>query len=121
MSVTGLTNLNGGLDSQQIQSASTSSTGNTSLHPLTPGLTSQNAASALPQDTFTPASQIGSPASSAQAAGLFNAPKTSALPSSANAVGAQGVTNGTAEIAARIYRGQHHLWQSNRENRAAWW
>ena len=72
----------------------------TSLHPLTSALVSANSASALPQDTFTPASQTESVASSAQAAGLFSGPKTSALPSSSTAVGAQGVTNSTAEIAA---------------------
>ena len=42
--------------------------------------------SALPQDQFTPSSQTETTESTAQAAGIFSAPKTSALPSKATSV-----------------------------------
>jgi hypothetical protein len=97
VSLTNVVNLNGGLQSQQstqqTQSSSSGSTAGTSL-PLA------TSPSALPQDSFTPSSQTVSSASTAQAAGLFSAPKTSAPPSSSTAVSSQSTTSSTAEIAA---------------------
>jgi hypothetical protein len=97
MSITAIVHLNGGLDNQQTQSSSTSGTDSTPRHPSTSASIST---SALPQDAFIPSSQTESVATSAQAAGLFNAPKTSALPWGSTSLGAQGATNNTAEIAA---------------------
>jgi hypothetical protein len=76
VSVTSVVNLNDGLlgqpSAQQTQGSAASNA--TSL---------QASVSALPQDSFTPSAASESGDSTAQAAGLFNAPTTSGLPANA--------------------------------------
>jgi len=88
VSVTSVVNLNDGLVGQQ-------STQQTQGSPAGNAVSQQASVSALPQDSFTPSSVTGSSDSTAQAAALFNAPKTSPLPTSTTSTTLQsaGVAN----------------------------
>ena len=77
MSVTSIVNLNGGLlsqqSTQQTQTPTTIASG---------GASAPASTSALPQDSFTPSSLNASASTTAQAAGLFSAPKASSAQTS---------------------------------------
>jgi hypothetical protein len=90
MSVTNALDLNR-LPSQELAQQAQDSPTNTGAALAVP-------TSALPQDQFTPSSSIESADTTAQAAGIFSAPKTSALPSSGASL-VQPPTNSSATVA----------------------
>lgn len=87
MSLTSILNLNGGLLSQQSAQQTQNPSAIAAGAALAPGSTS-----ALPQDSFTLSSQNASVDTTAQAAGLFSAPKSSGA-QSPNAQSAPGSPN----------------------------
>lgn len=84
MSVTGVVNLNDGLLGQNsTQQSPGLAQAKTSAH----ASAGQTSPSALPQDQFTPSALTESANSTAEAAGLFSAPKAAALPNLVSASG----------------------------------